>query len=656
MALAETELFFGDASPLHHAVDFGGPAYEVRPQQVEMACACAAAFDQCTRLCIEAPTGIGKTFAYLVPAYYHAVATGRPVIVSTNTINLQEQILHKDAPLLAKLLGRQIDCRIAKGRGNYLCKYRLGILRQRLAATPPLPDTPEANLLEWSETTTEGDRNELAVPGISQLWGLVNCSRDNCVGANSCPMKRECFMQKARNALKTAQIIVSNHAFLFSALTCDDLLPAFSGLVLDEAHTMPDIAADQLGVHVDLEELSRTLRRIVAESSHSGCMANADCANAVATARAIYNRLGGYIPTMVEYIRKNSADRQDNTVRLVEPVPDGAGISGPLRDLGHAIENIAGRCANAEPDRSKLLRQTANNLLERADNLEQFFRVDAVDWAYWMELAGRDGTNVIFNAVPINPSEQLRTLIFDDESQLPVIVTSATLAVNGSLRYFKRRIGADDAAEKILTTPFDYERQVTLYLPEMPDPASGRKYSDALNRQVRHFLEETDGHAFVLFTSYQQLRQTAEGLHDFIARKGYPFFQQGGELTARQMLQAFRESDRAVLFGTDSFWTGVDVPGDTLNNVIITKLPFQTPGHPLMQKRDELCRAANRSSFADYTLPEAVLKFRQGFGRLIRTRSDRGIIVLLDNRISSRPYGSIFLHSIPRCRMGCENA
>ncbi len=650
MALAETELFFGDASPLHHAVEFGGPVYEVRAQQVEMACACASAFDCATQLCIEAPTGIGKTFAYLVPAYYHALATKQPVVISTNTINLQEQIIHKDVPLLAKLLNRAIDCRIAKGRSNYLCLYRLKSMQEHLPSAP-LPETPEAKLFEWAGKTEDGDRNELSISGLNALWGSVCCSRDNCIGANLCRYKRECFMQKARNALKQAQIIVSNHAFLFSALTCDDLLPAFSGLVLDEAHTMPDIAADQLGVHVDLNEISHALRKIVAESSHSGALSNAESADVIATARSLYNSLGEYVPRIVEYIRANAKENQDKICRVVDPVPNGGGLTMPLRDLGEAIKRISNRCINDNPERSKLLRKTADNLLEFADNLQTFYNADQKEWAYWMELAGRDCTDVICNAVPINPADQLRPLLFNSDAPIPVIITSATLAVSGSLKYFKRRIGADAAEEAILSTPFDYEQQVTLYIPPMPEPASP-KYSDHLNQQIQHYIAETDGHAFVLFTSYQQLKQSAEALRGFFRKQRYPLFLQGGDLSARQMLQEFRKSDRAVLFGTDSFWTGVDVPGDALSNVIITKLPFQTPGHPLMQRREELCRESNRSVFREFSLPEAVLKFRQGFGRLIRTRSDKGIVVLLDNRITSKNYGQSFLRSIPKCRIG----
>lgn len=652
MAIAETELFFGDASPLHRAEQFGGPKYEVRPQQVEMALACAAAFDGGTRLCIEAPTGIGKTFAYLVPAYYHAAATGRPVIISTNTINLQEQIIHKDAPLLSKLTNREIDCRIAKGRNNYLCLYRLRQRQKDNATTPPLPGTPEDRLFSWAEETEDGDRNELCVPGLNAIWGAVNCSRDNCVGAAICPMKRECFMQRARNALKTAQIIVANHAFLFSALTCDDLLPPFSGLVLDEAHTMPEIAAAALGIHVNFEDISRHLRKIASEGSSDGCLNDCAGAEITAIARALYTCLGDYTPKMVEYIRQNATGQQEKTLRITARDEAGMQITVPLRDLGERIDTLARQYENKNPERAKTLEAAAAKLLDFADDLEKFFSAAEPDWAYWLELAGRNGMDVSCNAEPVAPARLLHPMLFEENDELPVIITSATLAVNGSLSYFKHRIGADTAEERILTTPFDYAQQVTLFMPEMPDPADSKAYSEAMIRQIRHFLEFTDGHAFVLFTSYTMLQQTAGSLGAFLKKHGFPLFIQGGDLTARQMLQAFRHSDRAVLFGTDSFWTGVDVPGDSLSNVIITKLPFQTPGHPLQQKRDELCRAINHSSFRDYTLPEAVLKFRQGFGRLIRTRSDKGIIVLLDNRLTSKPYGTVFLNSIPVCRRG----
>ena len=618
----------------------------------------AQALDSSEQVCIEAPTGIGKTFAYLVPAFFHAQRTGKPVVVSTHTINLQEQILRKDVPLLSSLLGRPIQCRIAKGRSNYLCKTRLNqMLRQ---STLPLPGSWLASLMKWADTTKTGDREEFPHAANNQgFWSEVACDNLNCIG-KLCPhYRKDCYHTLARRELAEAEIIVANHAFLFTVLGHSDgetsALPDFSALILDEAHTIPDIAAEQLGSHPGTWEMRRLLARLTTESRRGGMLEAPDAADARSQIETLLSSLTTQKPHLVEEIRQ-LAPEGGNLLRMRQPAPQNDGFSEPLGRLAGELWRLAKGSELTDPDRAAALQSASQEVQEYAEQLADFFRMSDPNRAYWFELRGRRESEVDFESVPVDPAPLLRQILMprregDEQPPRPLVITSATLAVNGSMDFFLNRIGLPEAQTMTLSSPFDYERQVSLYLPQMPGPKD-LGYEDALENALRHYLELTQGRAFVLFTSHYQLREMARRLEDFFTAGKYHLLLQGDGLSPRQMLQEFKTSERAVIFGTDSFWTGVDVPGDALSNVIITHLPFAQIGHPVQQAREERCRAQGGRPFFDYQLPEAVLKFRQGFGRLIRTRRDTGIIVLLDGRLRQKSYGRIFLNSIPRCRDG----
>ncbi len=647
MVLSKTELFFGDHSPLHRASAYGGPSYETRPQQTEMAMAVAQAMDDKASLCVEAPTGVGKTFAYLVPAYYHALRTEKPVVISTHTINLQEQITSRDVPLLSRLLETDINCKIAKGRGHYLCKYRVATDLEG----PYLPGTWQARFIRWANDTDTGDRSEFRDKSGSLDWSLFNCSRENCVG-KSCPHRNDCFLVKARRALQSAQIIVANHAYLISALTNDKdntLLPDFSGLIIDEAHTIPTVAATLLGKHPGTWELKRMLLRLAHEAD--GLLAAPAGTQALACATTTLSCLNDYVPQLANFVLCHSGERGNGILRLVTPQPDGNPLSAPLKLLQDELIRCRSQVEAQDNDRAGGLQEYIDQLEEFIQGVTAFYDVEFNDWAYWYELYGPKHQEVSFNSVPIDPANELQKLFFNRKRAIPVVVTSATLAIDQNLHYYKRQIGAYDARELILSSPFDYQEQVTLYTPVIPEP-NVPGYQDELNDQLKKFIQLSRGRAFVLFTSYFQLQQSATALKGFLKDGDYTLLAQGDKLSPRMILEKFRTTPRAVVFGTDSFWTGVDVPGDALSNVIITRLPFAQMGHPIIQARDELCRSQGRNSFSDYMLPEAVLKFRQGFGRLIRTRQDTGIIVLLDGRLHQKSYGKIFLNSIPTCKQG----
>ena len=650
MSLGDTDLFFGDQSPLRDAEHFGGPAYEPRPEQFMMAHRVARALEAGDQICIEAPTGIGKTFAYLVPALYHSRATGKPVVISTHTINLQEQILRKDVPLLAKLFGREIRCRIAKGRSNYLCQCRVNQLVRQ--SSPPLPGSWLAQLLKWSDTTATGDREEFPPAASNQgYWSEVACDSMNCQGPLCPHCRRDCYHTIARRALAEAEIIVANHAFLFNALSREgeaSPLPEFSALILDEGHTIPEIAAAQLGIHPNTWELRRRLAHLSRESRAGGVLDGAEAADAREKIESFSSALTLLQPRLAEQIRQLGG----SLLRLREPSPQSDGFSAPISQLADTLWRLSKSLEVTQPERAATLKSNSEELNELARQLSLFFRMEAPGWAYWLELRGRTESEVAFEAVPVDPAPLLRKLLRPEgDAPPPLVITSATLAVNGSMEYFLNRIGLPEAQTMLLTSPFDFQKQVTLHLPPMPAP-NAPEYEEALERELRHYLDLTQGRAFVLFTNHSQMRRMAERLEDFFEDGDYRLLLQGAALSPRQMLEEFRHASRAVIFGTDSFWTGVDVPGDALSNVIITHLPFAQIGHPLQQAREEQCRANGLNPFATYLLPEAVLKFRQGFGRLIRTRQDTGIIVVLDGRIRQKSYGKIFLNSIPTCRDG----
>ncbi len=648
-----TAEFFGEGSPLREAERHGGRPYEPRPQQAAMALHVAQAFEGGAHLCVEAPTGVGKTFAYLVPAILFALAAKKPVVVSTHTISLQEQILDKDAPLLAKLLGVPFRTALAKGRANYLCLRRLnavlgGEANLYLPSEELLPDLEK--LRPWAETTAGGSRSDLTYEVPHAVWETVCCEPGNCLAQN-CPHYQACFLFKARRKLLTADLIVANHALFFSDLgmrrAAGDpdagILPRYAAVVLDEAHTVEDTAAMHLGLHLTSYGLRKSLFRLYNPERHRGLLADPklhEARDAVVRAAEHAERVYRLIFTWLDEAP------QSNPRRYVEAgvIPDL--LAEPLERAAEAVARVAK--ADTDPARAQEMRAVQNQIEEYREGFHQFCNMTLADHVYWTERQGSRGRSLALVAAPVEVGPLLKACLFNQD--FPVVLTSATLAVRNSLAYFQRRIGADDAAAVMLDSPFDFPSQVTLWLPmDMPAPNSA-EFLDAAAGQIKRFLLMTQGHAFVLFTSYRMMQDLGASLAEFFQESGLKLLMQGEGLPRTKLLENFRSTPKSVLFGTDSFWTGVDVPGDALVNVILVRLPFQVPDHPLVQARHELIERRGGRPFWEYSLPEAILKLRQGFGRLIRSRTDRGIVVILDHRIRTTSYGKAFLESLPPCR------
>jgi len=660
--------------------------FEARAEQVQMAQAVTEAINDGERIIIEAGTGVGKSLAYLLPAALYALENGKRVVISTNTINLQEQLLKKDVPILVEALksvddsGDDLRFTPLKGRANYLCMRRWNTMATSNEQTPE-----EARLLAktmlWLQSTASGDRAEINLghPRAAAPWDRLSANN-----ARGCLRNESvCFLRSARERAAASHLVIVNHALLLSNATVGGtLIPDYDVLIIDEAHHLEEEATNHLGFELTQASFNDHIQNL---SGEGGLPNQATIAFRTATSDTADRR--ETVENVVDEIARLLPRMRDSIARLLAGLeamaqPAGRGSRGPaqyaqqtritrgtranpkwseleigwenadlaLGELGRQLANLQRALADLEEAGLLNYESLVNDVADAAQandtlrrQLKEFVVAPEDDAIYWLTLSARRA-ELSLHAAPLHVAEKLDELVFSQTRS--VIMTSATLSTEQKFDHIIERTGFKDSRELLLGSPFDYPSAAVLCLPnDMPEPRSWA-YQDALEGAVKDAAIAAEGRTMALFTSYSALRSTAASIRDDLKARGIEVLQQGNDGPPAQVVQRFMQSPKAVLLGTSSFWEGVDLPGDVLSVLIVARLPFTVPSDPVFQARSELYD----NSFMQYAVPQAILRLRQGFGRLIRTKTDRGAVIILDRRVTASRYGSAFLRSLPPAR------
>jgi ATP-dependent DNA helicase DinG len=671
-------------------LEYGGPfsrhfeSFEQRPEQIEMLRAVTTALSQGRHLMVEAGTGVGKSFAYLVPASLFATQNNTRVIVSTNTINLQDQLIQKDIPALREALQLDLRAAVLKGRSNYLCPRRLEILRHNGPQ-----DTEEmrvlAKVLVWLDGGATGDRNDINLtrPSQKDIWTKLSaeddaCTTETCLGreGGACPFYR------AKQAALTSHILVVNHALLLADIaTGSKVLPEYNYLIVDEAHHLEAATTGALSFKLTQNDLERMLREV--GSHQSGVLGFllttikdtmrpsefAQLSQAVHRAGEMAFRLENqardFFSTLQNFISEQREGKPQSQYAYQERIlPSSRTLPGwdeveiawggsgeTLRLLLNLMAEIYKTASDLFADGHDELEDVNGSissifrrLTEAENNISGMIHEPSPEMIYWIEIQP-NGNRLSLQAAPLRVGPLIEKYLWHEKNS--VILASATLTAAGDFNYIRNTLNADEADELFLGSPFDYENSTLLFLPkDVPEP-NAHGYQQAVDRTLIQLCKATGGRTLVLFTSYAQLKRSSQNITGPLADEGIVVYEQGEGASPNTLLDAFKTTDRGVLLGTRSFWEGVDIPGEQLSVVVLVKLPFDVPSDPLIAARSETFE----DPFNEYQLPEAILKFRQGFGRLIRTASDRGVVVVLDRRLLTKPYGRSFIESLPQCTL-----
>lgn len=663
--------------------------FEYRKEQEDMALAVEQAINEDKKLIVEAGTGTGKTLAYLIPAIKWAVANKKKVIIATNTINLQEQLLQKDIPLAQSIIKDEFSYALVKGRNNYVCKRLFNelALGKNIDIESYSPDAMEQieYILKWGNKTKSGDKADLPFEVLPEVWELIQSTTELCIG-KKCPYRKECFYMKTRMEKLEADILISNHHVFFADLNVRAetdfdseylILPRYDMVIFDEAHNIETVARSYFSVEVSKISFTRLLNRIYQKKSRKKEKSalirveeSVDEKDLEDTKQ--YTQLLNSIKEEVPILQNISEEYFDEIRKMYDTNTD-----SPIRKtlnnfemtksrfleslrqkrqifeakLGEFLNLLLSFCnvINEEKDKNPEIINFVNHMkIYKAyiDNFKFINEFSNDDYIYWLDINSKR-TNVVLTATPLNISQKLSSVLFDNLNRL--VFASATLATNKNFDYFKKSLGLDqeDCLEEIINSPFDYDKQMKVYIPnDIQDSENLNAFVSDASRFILEILTQTQGKAFILFTSYTMLNQIYYSIGKKLRSLGLEVLLHG-EKPRSQLIKEFKEADNPVLFGTTSFWEGVDVQGENLSNVIITKLPFLVPTDPIVSAISKKIEEEGRNSFTDYQLPEAIIKFKQGVGRLIRKKTDSGNIFILDSRILKKRYGTLFINALP---------
>ncbi len=675
-------------------LEYGGPfsryfqQYEHRIQQVEMLRAVIRAFSHGRHLMVEAGTGTGKSFAYLVPAALWSVQNNMRVVISTNTINLQDQLIKKDIPDLCQALGLDLRAAVLKGRANYLCPRRIETLRQR---GPGNVDEMRvlAKILVWQQSSDTGDRGEINLNGPAErdIWLRLSAEDDGCK-AETCQTRIEgaCPFYRARQVAQSAHIVVVNHALLLADVaTGNRVLPEYNYLIIDEGHHIEAATTSALSFRATQGDAMRLMHELGGTSSgilgyllnllqdylrpaelagfHQSIQRATDLLFRIEQSfHEFFNVLGDFLAEMREGRPVSGYGQQERITDATRTLPVWTNVEVVWEETHETCILLLNLLADIYKNAGEVGQENRDDELEDALNsLSDAFRrlseldanLQAVvsqprsDNVYWAEVStGSQHSRLAVNMAPLHIGPLMQKFIWNEKAS--VILTSATLTTNEGFDYLRSRLNAEEPDELQLGSPFDYESAALLYLiNDIPEPSDTNGHQRAVEQALIRLSIATGGRLLALFTSYAQLRRTSTSITPALGEQGILVYEQGEGASPSTLLETFREADKAVLLGTRSFWEGVDIPGDALSVLVIVKLPFDVPSEPIIAARSETFE----DPFNEYQLPEAILRFRQGFGRLIRTQSDRGVVAILDKRILTKRYGRAFLEALPPCNL-----
>ncbi len=678
-----------DPDEVSAMLEHGGPfakffdSYEFRPQQVEMLRAVTRSFSDGKHMLVEAGTGTGKSFAYLVPAAMWALKTNTRVVISTNTINLQDQLINKDIPDLREALGVDLRATVLKGRSNYLCPRRLEMLRQRG------PETAEemrvlGKVLVWLHEGGNGDRNEINLNQSPEwdVWMHISADDEGCK-SETCMSRTggECPFYRSRQAANISHLIVVNHALLLSDVAAGNrILPEYNYLIIDEGHHMEDATTNALAFKVNQYDIDRLIHELGGPNSgllgrylvqFQGVLQPSDLAAIQATVREITDLAmkisslnNQFFNAIDDFLTDQREDRPMGTYPQQERVQSATRTLGSwnlmeeiwyeeseiLKEMLALVANLIRTGSTDEENTNEEMEDVIGNLATLSGRFSEInvnvtclvSKPDELQ-IYWIE---KQPTNnrITLQMAPLHIGPLMEEHIWHQKTS--VVLTSATLTTHGEFDYLRNRLNADEADELSLGSPFDYENSALLYLiDDIPEITDAYGYQKSMENGLIRLAKATNGRMLVLFTSYAQLKKTSQAISASLSEAGIQIYEQGVGASANALLENFRGADKAVLLGTRAFWEGVDIPGEALSVLAITKLPFDVPSDPIIAARSETFD----DPFNEYSLPEAILRFRQGFGRLIRTQSDRGVVAVFDKRLLTKKYGKLFLESIPDC-------